>query len=177
MTELSQKDQATIAMFRTYLTENPDLAGALVEVGVTEGGLRYNFVGVRNEVFLVVRSNGIMVPVELEGELYDFLIDLECAPRPLEGGGYFCNFSNVPDETFATLDELFRAHSFSSLREWVQERLLPARYLVLYGDPATGESSCAWLAKTLDEVRPEGRAFQLREDIRSPLGRYGEGNE
>lgn len=176
MTELSQKDQATIAMFRTYLTENPDLAGALVEVGVTEGGLRYNFVGVRNEVFLVVRSNGIMVPVELEGELYDFLIDLECAPRPLEGGGYFCNFSNVPDETFATLDELSSPLVFFPAGMG-PERLLPARYLVLYGDPATGESSCAWLAKTLDEVRPEGRAFQLREDIRSPLGRYGEGNE
>jgi hypothetical protein len=162
--ELTDDDQAVIAMFRTYLTEHPDLASQVVETDIVRYGLRYDFADVSKEMFFIVKSIGILVPVEFDGELYDFLIDLECAPRPAEGGGVFCNFEIEPRKVFATLKDMFRAHAFSSLRDWVLTRLVPANYLFVYGNPAAEESTHAWLAQSLDELHPGGRVFPLRND-------------
>lgn len=162
--ELTEDDQAVVTMFRAYLAQHPDLASQVVETEIVSHGLRYDFVGVTKKIFFIVKSNGILVLVKFDGELYDFLIDLECAPRPAEGGGVFCNFELEPREVFATLENMFRAHAFSSLRDWVLMRLNPANYLFVYGNPAAKESTHPWLARSLDELHPGGRVFPLRND-------------
>jgi hypothetical protein len=77
MHQLTTEDEATVAMFRAYLREHSDFADEVVEADVVAGGLKFHFAGVRAEVFFLVRTDGIVVPVESDGELYDFLINLD----------------------------------------------------------------------------------------------------
>lgn len=97
-----------------------------------------------------IHEHGLSVAAEHDGECWDFLLDLDVLPAPVNGGGYQCRSCPADDRlTFPNLDALWADHLFQPLAEWVQEKLLPARALAFFRH---GGATWARLVQKTDDI-------------------------
>lgn len=98
----------------------------------------------------------IGVEVSWQGECWDFLTFFEAAPEKTPQG-YVCKMCEPEARTlYPSREALWTDHLFEPFLAWINDELVPARWLALYG--ARGKSTAAWLEKTRPEDEHGGDA-------------------
>ena len=98
----------------------------------SDGEPCYAFVGCTDALSLQISDSGLGVAVTWQGELIDYVLDLDVAPSR-QDGGYICLLCEPPSRTvFASLDALWTDHAFEPLLTWMHETLMPARLLGIW---------------------------------------------
>lgn len=98
----------------------------------TDRYLEFTFHGLHPYLSISL-TDEIGIHVTKHGIWWDALRFFEVYPQRVDGG-YQCALCNTEaQETYATLDALWRDHLFEPFLAWVNDTLVPARYLGIYG--------------------------------------------
>jgi len=120
--------------FKEWLHEANSSIGAPLEIaGRFRRYINLSFIGYPSCISVSVRPSEISVWVEWQGEYVDMLLDLDLSIPVRSNGTIFCEMC-LPEHVvhYFTLTDYWRGHQFERFAQWVNERLLPARWLVIY---------------------------------------------
>ena len=120
----------------------------------TDRCLDFSFDGL-NPALSIFLTWEIGVCVDWQGECWDCLIFFESSPEH-KADGYHCSLciEEYAQITYPSRENLWQEHMFEPFLQWINETLVPARWLGLY----SSNKGSTWV-KLLSEPDPD--AFQL----------------
>lgn len=125
--------------FMAWLEANRSAFKVPVRLGKrTEKCWDIHFDGIASAVSAALVGNGtqneLVIAAEWRGECWDLFVSFEASPYR-EGMFHFCALCDEGKrQAFDSPEELWIDHLFIPFLDWVNQRLAPARWLVLYGD-------------------------------------------
>ena len=116
----------------------------------------YVMADITTSLRIVVTSHTLSVVVVHAGQCWDLLLDLDVVPVRI-GSQYQCKHCRLDgsSESYPNRKALWKDHILDPFRNWLLEKLCPARYLNLWGKPG----SSTWA--TLSEDPDPGCQFQI----------------
>ena len=130
----------------------------------TDRGIEMAFVGANPILSAILTRWEINIAVEWQGECWDLVESHEAYARS-STSGYFC-FLCIPEARvfYPSREALWREHLFETFLEWVNDRLLKARWIGIYGSRELGVT---WV-KLLTDC-PEHECEQHGKGVVVPL--------
>jgi hypothetical protein len=122
--------------FRDWLKTNHSRFAIAIQLIDKPGGwLDFSFVGIHPSLSGSLTERGLCVLATYQGTCWDMLFDFDAYPKRA-AGGYLCS-ECLPEykKLFVDRAALWADHLFERLLRWVNEELVPARWLVLEGEP------------------------------------------
>jgi hypothetical protein len=151
--------------FLHWLSENRQRFAVPVRITRrTDRWIEMAFVGANPILSAILTRWQINIAVEWEGECWD-LVESHEAGAVRSASGYFCTLC-VPEARvfYPSREALWRDHLFETFLEWVNDKLLKARWIGVYGSPEIGVT---WVKLLTD--RPEHEREQHGKGIVVPL--------
>jgi hypothetical protein len=129
--------------------------------------LDFSFLGIHPSLSGSLTERGLCVIATYQGTCWDMLFDFDAYPKKVTGG-YVCT-ECLPEykKLFVDRPALWADHLFERLLTWVNDDLVPARWLVLEGEPET--YSCARLAEVPPQLMPSPDASDRTVTLAIPL--------
>ncbi len=116
-----------------------------------DNAIEFSALGLHPALGFSLTSWEMNVYVEWQGVFWDFLISLEAVPYH-SVNGYFCDLCKVDSRVlFPSREAVWQDHLFDPFLKWLNDTLLPAKWLGLYGGV---EQGCTW-AELLTEPDPK----------------------
>lgn len=139
--------------FMAWLDKNRDrfIAGPFI-IDIQKCCVNLGFVGIRPEIGATIqygrRYGCISVYLMYRGRSWDLLADYDVGPTRRSSGDHYCELCPLEKRRlFRSRRELLSDHLFEPLLKWVNEHLIPSRWICLF-------ASCgATWAKTIDVGR------------------------
>lgn len=128
--------------FRTWLASaRRRLQIPLRIVGRSGSTLDMIFVGITPQLQIYLHDDELGVAVKHHQECWDIIEVIETSPQR-RGRGHYCRLCCPEARTlYPTLGRLWRKHTFEPFLVWVNETLLPAKWLCLLGTPGVTAAS------------------------------------
>ena len=147
------KNKRFIKAFKSWLSEN-SMRFALEPIPrkvIMKKACSLNivFAGIAPEITTSAYGHGfgnICVSVTYKNDCWDFILDIDIAPKCNSAGDHYCNMCEPGKRRFyRSRQELLADHSFERFLEWVNENFIPSRWICLFGTEGIT------LAKIVDE--------------------------
>jgi hypothetical protein len=143
--------------FLKWLEENRARFAIEIKLGRRSDTVQqFTFAGINSAISGVLSTYEVSVFVMHRGACWDFLLDVDAEPKRVPGG-YVCDL--CPPESrpvFRDRLALWTDHLFEPFLEWVNESLVKAKWLALYG----GSDYATWARllpdDTLSQALPSG---------------------
>ena len=119
----------------------------------TDQCLCWSFAGVNPIVHAGLTGWDIWISVDWQGENWDYLDCFDFCPKAVLGG-YVCHMC-YPEaqKLYPSCEALWRDHTFEPFLEWVNGKLVKAKWIGLY---ATEDRGCTW-GKLLSDLSGHGK--------------------
>lgn len=148
-----------------WLSDNRQRFGVLARITRrTDRWIQMAFVGANPILSAILTRWEINIAVEWQGQCWD-LVESHEAGAVASASGYFCTLC-VPEARvfYPSREALWRDHLFETFLEWVNDKLLKARWIGIYGSREIGGT---WVKLLTD--RPEHEREQHGEGVVVPL--------
>lgn len=100
----------------------------------TDRWLQMAFVGINPAIVATLTRTGISVSVEVQGDCWDLIFDMDAVPVPTHQG-YVCALCpEEASEVYASRAALWRNHLFEPFLQWINTSLKSSELLLLFGD-------------------------------------------
>lgn len=108
-----------------------------IYLGQSQNTLQFSFEGLNPNIIFVLSRRELCCEVQQNHEYWDWLFCFDASPFKTEQG-YCCWGCDEPRKVFADPESIWADHYFEPLLAWVNDRLIPATCLHIWGDQDDG---------------------------------------